>query len=111
MKTNYYVPCTECDGDGYTMKYCCNGIDTDGNISCGCYGRGDAVDCKNCDGKGEVLEEEVEWDFDTLDDAETHDYQTYYSISGKGCNSGKDYVATAIYTCGELDEITDIQLQ
>jgi hypothetical protein len=35
----------------------------------------------------------------------------YYSISGTGETTGKQYVGTAIYTCDELDEITDVELQ
>ena len=105
----YYEICTECDGDGYVNKYCCSGIDPDGSISCGCYGRGINEDCPTCDGTGKVFVEDIEWDFGTKEEEDTHDYQIYYSILGTGEATGNKYIGTAIYTCGEFDEITDVE--
>jgi DnaJ-class molecular chaperone len=107
----YYEQCTSCDGDGCHYEHCCSGIDSDGSISCGCYGREVEVECPSCYGTGKILVEDIEWDFETLEDEDTHDYQVYYSIEGTGITTGKKYVATAIYTCDELDEITDIELR
>lgn len=99
--------CQYCDGQGGYSKYCCAGHE-DGVQSCGCAGMGTWEECSYCnDGKVEV--EDIEWDFETLDEADAHDYQVYYSILGKGNKTGKEYIGTAIYTCEELDEITDIE--
>ena len=57
-QSGYYKKCTDCNGDGYIIKYCCSGIDySDGSISCGCYGMGVDEDCTTCDGVGKIFVE------------------------------------------------------
>jgi len=109
MKTTFYKDCDYCDGEGGHSEYCCSGMD-DGVQSCGCAGRGTWKECHHCD-DGKVEHDEIEWDFETLDDEDKHNHQTYYSILGKGIKYGEEYTGAAIYTHGELDEIVDVEIR
>lgn len=108
MTTKFYTKCDVCDGEGGVSVYCCRGYDDIGNPDCGCRGQGDWEDCNYCDGTGKVPIDDIDWDFDTLDEVDRHDYQVYYSINGKGKNG--NYIATAIYTHGAFDTLEDIEI-
>ena len=103
----FYKDCPHCDGEGGIAKYCCSGF-SDGVQDCGCAGQGTFEDCDDCE-NGKVVFDEIEWDWNSEEEFDNHDYQVYYSIIGKGIKHGESYCATVIYTCGELDEITDIE--
>jgi DnaJ-class molecular chaperone len=106
------VECPKCEGYGGTdVEYCCEGFDHEGVQVCGCAGSGNVVrNCEVCDGTGHIIDEGIIWDFNSLDDAESHEYQVHYSISGKGAKSGLEYIGTAIYTCGKFDTIAESEL-
>lgn len=107
MKSNFYTKCDECNGEGGHNVYCCRGYDDEGVQDCACKGQGDWNDCSYCNGLGKVVSDEIEWNFDTLDEVDRHEHQKFYSIEGLG-KYGK-YIATAIYTKGEFDKIEDIE--
>lgn len=109
-QTNYpfYEDCEYCEGEGGQSEYCCSGME-DGVPSCGCGGYGSWNECEYCD-EGKTITDYIEWDFESLDDKDEHDYQTYYTIIGKGTITSRQYMGTAIYTHNELDEIVDIEI-
>ncbi len=109
IQKTYYIECEHCEGEGGTFAYCCSGLDG-GVQSCGCRGAGSFEECPHCN-DGKIEHDTIEWDFNTLAEEDKHDHQTYYSIIGKGVKHGETYIGTAIYTNGELEEITDLELK
>ena len=70
------------------------------------------ADCEELSKMGvKEIEEQIEWNFDTLSDSEKHDSQVSYSIEGRGVNKGREYIGVAVYTYDELEEIIDIELR
>lgn len=61
--------------------------------------------------KKKINKEEIDWDYDYSDllEKDVDERMEVYAIEGTGKDTGKKYQGSAVYCCGELVEIQDIE--